>query len=301
MATDRVDKSWGSKGLGAYSAEAILGTLKHYGVIISEAQFRAEAEKAFPLDFARKWTVGWKGTGQFSSFPLAAADELWHRWLGERLSPEHLTQELLALMSLLVAKGGPSSVAIDKAFGTLEAHKGDFPKEGPLREQFVAEVVFRIGEALTTFNRLAESLASEGRPDDARRFVAYEEFLFPVREGSATALVKAALGEKEGAIKDLGAIADDAKKDPHARLSAVDALLHLEAISEAKPATLALLESTQESKDLELAVEVAERLRFIANSLGPSPERTELLGRVMALIDQLDGPTTGQLVDEPSL
>ncbi len=299
MAADRVDKSWGTKGLGGYTAEAILGTLKHYGVSITEAEFKAASEKMYPLDFVRKWVVGWKGTGQFGAFPLAAADELWHRWVGEKLNPDHLTHELLTLMSLLVAEPRTEAAEVTKAFEVLEGHKAEVPGPGDLREQFIAEMVFRMDDALTTFNRLGETLASQGRGDEALRFVAFEEFLFPVREGSATALVKAALGEKDGAIADLAAIADDAKRDPHARLSAIDALLHLEALPKAKPATLALLELAQESKDLELAVELAERLRFIANSLGPSPERAELLGRVMALIEQLEGPTTGRLEEDP--
>lgn len=67
---------------------------------------------------------------------------------------------------------------------------------------------------------------------------------------------------------------------------------------QAKPAALALFESVQESKDLQLAVEVSERLRFIANVLGPTPERAALLGRAMALIDELEGHAPGQLVDE---
>ncbi|MBX7113349.1 MAG: hypothetical protein K1X64_03365 [Myxococcaceae bacterium] len=297
MAADRVDKSWGSKGLGGYTVEAILGTLKHYGVSVTEAAFKASAEKMYPLDFVRQWVVGWKGTGQFGSFPLAAADELWHRWVGEKLNPDHLTHELMTLMALLTAQPRSDTAEVTKAFEVLEGHKAEMPGPGDLREQFVAEMVFRMDDALSTFNRLGETLAGQGRGEEALRFVAFEEFLFPVREGSATALVKAALGKKEEAIADLIKIADDAKRDPHARLSAVDALLHFEEIAKAKPVTLAMLELAQEGKDLELAVELAERLRFIANSLGPSPERAELLARVMALIDQLEGPTIGRLED----
>lgn len=36
---DRVDKSWKDKGLGAFSTQAILGTLAHYGVALDEGGF----------------------------------------------------------------------------------------------------------------------------------------------------------------------------------------------------------------------------------------------------------------------
>src|SRR5579871_6245201 len=75
MADARVDKAWIAKGLQDYPTEAILGTLKHYGAETDEATFKKLAQDKFPIGIAEEWHKSWKGTGQFSKFPAAAAEE----------------------------------------------------------------------------------------------------------------------------------------------------------------------------------------------------------------------------------
>ncbi|HYO53275.1 hypothetical protein [Archangium sp.] len=79
MGNERLDRSWRERGLAAYSTEALLETLRHYGAPVDEEQLRqvSSTEQAWAL--ADRWEREWKGTGPFKKLPAAAALELWKR------------------------------------------------------------------------------------------------------------------------------------------------------------------------------------------------------------------------------
>lgn len=79
MEGERLDKSWRERGLAAYSTEAILGTLRHYGATVDEELLRRVSSKEQMWTLADRWTREWMGTGPFKELPKAAARELWKR------------------------------------------------------------------------------------------------------------------------------------------------------------------------------------------------------------------------------
>ena len=157
------------------------------------------------------------------------------------------------------------------------------PEPGDRRELFTAELVVALNEWLEVFDKLAEALAMKGHHAEADRFVAIEERLFPVREGSARALVRAAKGDREGAAADVLAIAEDAKRDDFSRLSAIDGLLELGRVDDAKRLTLALIDKAEQTKDVDLAAEAVPRLRAVLEKNPKTPDRKALRARVEQL------------------
>jgi len=287
---ERVDKGWQARGIEVYSNEAILGTLAHYGVTVDEAGFKALAENHFPLGIAQAWHERWKGTGQFSRFPAAAAEELWRRLCDGRLAPTDLTLALLNLMGALkdALDGKPDDGTRDTRFKVVEAYLPKLPEAPERREQFLAEMAAALGdEALVAIDLLAEVLARGGLKELAERFVTLEEALFPVRQGSARALVKAALGDVDGAAKDLEALARDTGRDAWVRLGAVDGLIELGRLDEAKAVTLELVDLAEQRKDLELGTEVVQRFTKLLKADPKLKDRDVLRKRVEALAEAL--------------
>jgi hypothetical protein len=285
MSTERVDKSWHTKGIDCYSVPAILGTLAHYGVAVTETEFLEAAKEDFPLFIAQRWHQQWKGTGQFSRFPAAAAEELWRRLKPEEIAPTDLTLALINLLSSLdrALDGKPDDGTQETRFKVVEAYLPRLPPEGDRREKFMAEMVAALGEWLEVTDTMAEALARKSQPALADRFVALEEALFPVRQGTATALVKAAKGDVDGAVKDLVVIAGDAKRDDFARLSAIDALFDYEQHDAAKRFTLELVDRAEQQKDVDLASEVVERMTRLLKADPKRADKNELRARVEQL------------------
>ncbi len=285
MSTERVDKSWHTKGIDCYSVPAILGTLAHYGVAVTETEFLEAAKEDFPLFIAQRWHQQWKGTGQFSRFPAAAAEELWRRLKPEEIAPTDLTLALINLLSSLdrALDGKPDDGTQETRFKVVEGYLPRLPPEGDRREKFMAEMVAALGEWLEVTDTMAEALARKSQPALADRFVALEEALFPVRQGTATALVKAAKGDVDGAVKDLVVIAGDAKRDDFARLSAIDALFDYEQHDAAKRFTLELVDRAEQQKDVDLASEVVERMTRLLKADPKRADKNELRARVEQL------------------
>lgn len=285
MSTERVDKSWHTKGIDCYSVPAILGTLAHYGVAVTETEFLEAAKEDFPLFIAQRWHQQWKGTGQFSRFPAAAAEELWRRLKPEEIAPTDLTLALINLLSSLdrALDGKPDDGTQETRFKVVEGYLPRLPPEGDRREKFMAEMVAALGEWLEVTDTIAEALARKNQPALADRFVALEEALFPVRQGTATALVKAAKGDVDGAVKDLVVIAGDAKRDDFARLSAIDALFDYEQHDAAKRFTLELVDRAEQQKDVDLASEVVERMTRLLKADPKRADKNELRARVEQL------------------
>lgn len=291
MTTERVDKGWNTRGIDCYSVPAILGTLAHYGVAVTEEGFMALTKEDFPLAIAQRWHEGWKGTGQFSRFPAAAAEELWRRLNTAEIAPTDLTLALINLLTVLNAalEGKPDDRTWDTRFKVVDGLLGRVPPEGDRHEKFMAEMVAALGKWLEVLDLMAESLARKNQAALADRFVAIEERLFPVRAGTATALVKAAKGDVEGAVKDLLAIAGDSARDDFSRLSAIDALFDHDKFEEAKPFVMALVDAAEAKKDVDLASEVVERMTHLLKVDPKRKDKNELRARVEQLARVLEG------------
>ncbi len=290
MSADRVDKAWHDKGIDTYSDAAILGSLAHYGVTITRDAFLVLAKDDFPLTIALSWHEHWKGTGQFSRFPGAAAEELWRRFNGGELAP---TDVALALVNLLTALNTaldlkPDDGTWDTQFKGVEALLPRVPPASERHEKFMSEMVAALGEWLEVLDGMAEALAKKGHPTLADRFATLEEALFPVRQGTATAMVKAAKGDVKGAVKDLVGIAGDATRDDFARLSAIDALFDYEHPEEAKRFTLELVDRAEQQKDVDLASEVVARMTRLLELDPKRSDRAELRARVEQLARVLE-------------
>jgi hypothetical protein len=294
---ERVDKGWQAKGIDAYSTEAILGTLAHYGVTVDEAGFKALAERDFPLSIAVEWHQRWKGTGQFRRFPAAAAEELWRRLCEGQPAPTDLALALIHLLTTVkdALDGKADDGTWETRFKVVEAYLPTLPTEEERREKFVAEMAGALGEWMEALDRAGEALARRDHPAMADRFVALEEALFPIRLGAASALVKAAKGDLDGAAADLRALADDDSRDPHNRLALVDALIDLAQFDDAKRVTLAVVERAEREKDLELGSEAVERLTKLLKAHPKLADREVVRQRVEALAAALQlGSETGE-------
>lgn len=289
MAAERVDKSWHTKGIDCYPVPAIIGTLAHYGVEVTEASFLELAKDAYPLAIAQTWHDGWKGTGQFSRFPAAAAEELWRRLKPDEFAPTDLGLALINLLTELdrVLEKKPDDGTRETRFKVVEGYLAKLPAPGEKRDRFLDELLFALGEWMEPLDDMAEALASEGHADLADRFVAIEEALLPVRAGTAKALVQAAKGDVAGALVQLRTLATGA--EPFARLSAIDALFEHEQVEDAKRALLALVDVAEQSKDVELASEVVERMSRLLKLDPKRADKHELRGRVEQLARVLEG------------
>lgn len=285
MSDERVDKAWQKTGLGKYSTGAILGTLKHYGVAVDEPGFTAAAKEKFPLEIAQEWHAAWKGTGQFARYPWAACTELWRRVNPDRLAPHELAIAVFDLMRALkqLLDGSPSA-PVGPAFEKVNELKPKVPlKEGVPHPAFVGELTVHMAEAMNDFNQLGLELAKDGHEEDAEAFVQLEEFLFPAWKGITRAMMRAQKGEQVQAAKDLEAIARDTTRQGDSRMSALDALISLDAQEPAKEIAQALFQDGQRANDFHLALAAGERLINLMNQAGDQQGMEELYGQLQAL------------------
>jgi hypothetical protein len=267
VSTQRVDKAWQQKGLKEYPTEALLGTLGHYGLPVSEESFRKLAETDFPLGIAQQWRAKWKGTGPFKDFAVAAAVELWRRWLPDRVAPMELADSLNGLMhALALLLDGKQDAPVAEAFEKMSSVRARMPldERGAPQERFMREALAPFTEKQAeVFDSLAEALASAGHTAHAEAFADLEEFLLPDRKGIAKAMVRAARGEVDAATEDLVKFTEDTSRAPISRLLAVDGLIHVKAHGRAAAAARALLESAEQGGDLHLALDLVPRLEHI--------------------------------------
>jgi hypothetical protein len=288
MAQDRVDKRWQDAGLGKYSTAAILSTLAHYGVAVDEAGFKSLAKDKYPLGIAYEWAQGWKGTGQFKLFPSAAAAELWKRLEEGRTAPGELAERLVEVMTALTRLlQGAADAPVGEAFKKFDALKEKLPqKDGQVEEKFVSEALAYLSEdAWKALDAIAEELAKQGHVDDAKSFAELEEFLMSDRKGVASAVVRAAAGEREPALQGLQAIAKGEEgANLERRLAAIDALSHLGANEPALELGRRLLDDAEKAEDHHVAIGIGQRLYQAAQrsrDVGPLRELEERLGKLM--------------------
>ncbi len=289
--SERVDKSWQTKGIDCYSTEAIFGTLAHYGVAMDEAGFRELAKADFPLGIAHAWHQRWTGKGQFSHFPASAAEELWKRFLAPAIAPTDLALALINLLQTTerIVEGVADDGTWNTRFAVVEAYLPKVPEATERREKFMGELVAAMGEWMERFDDSAQALAKKGQLSFADRLVAIEETLLPVRAGTASALVTAAKGDLPAALNSLQTIAHDQAREPLTRLSAIDGLLGLDQTEVPKRALLELLELAEKNHDLELASHVVELLTELLREHPQLPDRQAIRARVESLAASL-GP-----------
>jgi hypothetical protein len=265
VSTARVEKSWKSAGLSKYPTEALLGTLGHYGVPLTEAAFKDLAQKKYPVGIALEWLETWKGTGQFKDFPLEASAELWKRLVPDRLDPSHAAEALSNLMDELGKMvHGSSEARVGKAFEAVNALKAKIPQEkGGADRAFVTDMFARFDdESMREFDGLAESLAKEGHVEDAEEFAKVEEFLFPEREGVVRAVIKAADGHWDVAEKAILERVDASGLSTEARVFAIDALIHIHS-KHAEPKANKLLDEAEKAEDYHLALGMVDRIAHL--------------------------------------
>jgi hypothetical protein len=241
MSEQRVGKDWQSKGIDTFSTEAILGTLAHYGVQIDEASFREMAKEHFAVGIALQWGDSWKGKGQFVPFPLSAAEELWHRWLPEQLSPVEFSIAVAQLVSELnraIDHQPDENGMRETRFKVVEGLLKRVPSEPGRFQSFVDDLFMALGEELVEeFDETSEVLAAENLDELAERFLKIEETLFPERVGVVRATMRAAKGEQTEAVAELRKFA--ASEIPEQRLLAIHCLARLEAFDDAAEMFLA--------------------------------------------------------------
>ena len=290
--SQRVDKGWQARGLDAYPVEAILGTLAHYGVPLTEDGFRALAEQDFPLAIAEAWHRRWTGTGQFARFPAAAADELWRRLCAPRVAPTDVALAVMKLVGALqeVLQGKPGDGTLPARFQVAEAYLPAIPQDPGLQRRFLSELGAALAPFQDAIDPLAEALARAGQRPLAERFAILEEALYPVRTGAVLALVQAAAGDPEGAAAALEALARDPGRSDAAQLSVVDALLELGRLDPALALALRLLDRAEQARDVELAAGVVERLTRLLKLDPARADRQVIRARVEALARALQPP-----------
>ncbi|MFL5343682.1 MAG: hypothetical protein ACJ8AT_02765 [Hyalangium sp.] len=272
MSTERVDKAWQNKGLEGYSTEAILGTLGHYGVPVAEADFKKLAESSWPQDIGVEWGKKWKGTGPFKPFPWAAAEELWRRWVPERLAPHEFSEALAQLMgSLTSLLEGKQDAPVAAAFERMNAIRQRTPKDdkGQPLMAFIERALGGFDEKVAEmFDSMAETLSRAGHVQHAEAFAEFEEFLLPDRRGIATAIVRASKGERDAAVLDLETVTADTARTPLARLLAVDGLIHLAAWPQATARARPMMMQAEQDGDIHLAIDLCSRLEHIYKATG---------------------------------
>nr|WP_211193907.1 hypothetical protein [Pyxidicoccus fallax] len=264
-----------------YPTEALLGTLGHYGLPVNEEEFRKLAETSFPLGIAQQWREKWKGTGPFKDFAVAAAVELWRRWLPDRVAPMEMAETLNGLMSALAhLLNGKQDAPVAEAFEKMNAVRARMPldEKGAPQERFMREALAPFTEKQAeVFDSLAEALASSGHTAHAEAFADLEEFLLPDRKGIAKAMVRAARGEVDAATDELVKFTEDTQRAPISRLLAVDGLIHVKAHGRAAAAARTLLDQAEKANDIHLALDLVPRLEHVYKAQNDREALLELM------------------------
>lgn len=252
----RVDKVWKDKGLDAYATEAIVGTLAHYGVDASEEAFKTATETCYPLELARRWDDGWKGTGPFAIFPRAAALELWRRWRPQEAAPSDAALAYSKLARFLDERlaGAQDDGTQDTRFKVLEAYLAALPADAARREAYLEEFHELLHSFFDLLQDLVVRLSKAGLVDEAKRLAAIEEMLEPDAAGTRQLLITALTGSRPEALAALEAQANDAAREWPQRFAAVGALLELAEHGRAAPVILAGAQAAIAARDPRMAV-----------------------------------------------
>lgn len=286
---DRVDKSWQKNGLAGFSTPAIIATLHHYGISVDEAGFRELTRESYPLQVANDWHDQWKGTGQFSRFPYAAATELYKRIWADRLAPADFARALAELVKALEALlNEAANPPVAAGFEKVEALRPRLP-QGDALPNFMDEVIIQLGDGgARAFDELAEQLARDGHVEQANAFASLEEQLLPDRKGIATAVVQAVVGDSAQALASLDAIVQDEGRADESRVVALDALIHLDAFDPATRAAEQLLSRAEKADDFHLGLALCERLAYLLEKQEKWTELQALADRAKILADAHD-------------
>jgi hypothetical protein len=278
MSADRVDKKWVDVGLTKYSTDAILGTLKHYGVSVDEAQFKKLAETSYPMTMATEWAKSWTGVGKFQAFPAAAAGALWERWLPSDLRPEEIGAPLVGVMQALAKN---DAALVGKAFEELEKGLARLPS-GARRESFMVEVQVWLDMMHLTFEGAVHEL--KDRPEHAKRLAAAGEALFPERKE----LMQAVLASDAAALT---AVARDAGRPAMVRLAAVDSLVPMNGGGEVFDVVVEVQKKAIADKDVAVLRALHATTHLIGQHLSPGnvEQARRLVGEQHEHLEALTG------------
>jgi len=266
MSAERVEKRWREQGLSSYSTAAIIGTLNHYGIEEDEAALREATREGTPMALANRWQGRWKGKGQFDVFPYAAANELFERFYPERPTPRRVASAVAEVTVVGVKAVDEGATELGGVLDKVEALLASLPPTGEALESFVRELVAVIDPWAKLFGELPHLLGKAGRKDDAFRFAAIHERLFPERKGCATAVVRAALGEQAPVLAELRAAAEDTGRDVFARYHALDALDQLDGWEETKAVGLGVFDAAAAAGEWRLADSAAHLLGHVVDA-----------------------------------
>ncbi len=287
-----VDKRWQELGIDLYSVEEILATLRHYGVETDAASLKTQAEAHYPMNWARSWHQGWKGVGQFSRFPGAAAQELWRRMMPDALAPTDLALALVKLCEnadeVLKKKNEATFVT---RFEVAERLAGKLPERSARRDEFMEELVAAMGDWVQAFDHFPTALARAQRLDDANRMVRLDEKVFEVRAGISSALLLEQTGQREAAINQLEQVTKDSERHVLNRLHANEALYDFGAHAQALSGMRLLMQAVVQLKHREWASELgAVLLRWNENQQSASPLHQSVRSMMEELVSHFDAP-----------
>ena len=263
MSSERVDKKWASAGLEKYSSEAILGTLRHYGAALDEAEFKRLAKEEYPTRIAMSFSESWTGTGQFKAFLPVAVQALWKRWMPDQLSPEELATALLTVLKNLSER---NNAGAELAFTMADGVAGRAPGDES-RAKFLEELEEYLDVVGIDLNRIVAQLAAENEVAHAQRLASIVEKISPERKDLLAASVEMAADSTE-ATKKLMAIAEDSARPDLVRLGAVNAMArHIQ------PALRAVIKAVSEVQQRAIAASNVRVLRALHDT-------THLLGEI---------------------
>ena len=130
---------------------------------------------------------------------------------------------------------------------------------------------------------------SQGGPRPARgAFAEFEEFLLPDRKGIATAIVRAAKGERDAAVADLENVTAETTRTPLSRLLAVDGLIHLGAWPQVVARARPMMLQAEKDGDIHLAIDLCARLEHVFKATGDRAALQELAPDAARLSDMHD-------------
>jgi len=280
MADQRVDKSWQTKGLDAYSTEAVLGTLNHYGAKVDEAAFRALAAEHYPMQIARRWLDAWAGKGQFSHFPASAAGLLWSRLMPEVLAPQAFALAWTQVLHRLAT--APEDPELVGLFEAAEKVATQLPVPGPRRDAFLSEGLALVGAVNIDVGALVERLA-EQKSAQLPRLLALADAFFPELQGLLGARAKAGQGDRAGAIVELAKWSADASRTFDGRAAAVEELVSMRAATEALEAARALHLEAVKNKSIDQVGRLHDVMHGLLHVL---PQQGDLRTSAMKIVSQ---------------
>lgn len=146
METNPLGETWKEQGLKAYSTEAILQALRHYGLEVDEEELQHVGSLKQAQALGARWQEAWPATGPFEELPQAAAVELWRR-LGSVQSLE-LSQTLLQELEMEAGEPGLEPLFYERFAAASREEQWAIAHQAAHQPGFRGADAFRIGTVL---------------------------------------------------------------------------------------------------------------------------------------------------------